>query len=70
MEKTDTILEADLLNSIEAFCTATNTPETTFGRGAVGDPNFIRDLRSGRELRRKTRARVLEFMGFDNDQKN
>lgn len=49
----------DLLNMIEAHLQRTGTGAAAFGLAAVGDPNFVRNLRAGREPRRKTVLRVL-----------
>ena len=54
--------EEELLVQIERFRIRTGMAETTFGRGAVSDPNLISGLRSGRELRRGTLAKVRSFM--------
>ncbi|MFZ3484250.1 hypothetical protein [Sphingomonas sp. 3-13AW] len=54
--------EDELLHQIERFRTATGMAETTFGRSAVRDPNLIAGIRSGRELRRGTLARIRSFM--------
>jgi hypothetical protein len=37
-------------------------PPTRFGRQAIGDPNLIRQLRQGRQLRPATASRVLSFL--------
>jgi len=47
---------------IERFLRATNMPETRFGRLAINDPRLVRDLRNGRELRRRTAARIERFL--------
>jgi hypothetical protein len=52
----------DLLAVIEAHCAASGMSKSGFGAMAVGDPRFVDDLRSGREPRRKTVNRVLEFI--------
>lgn len=52
----------DLLAMIEAHRAKSGVSETAFGTLAVGDPNFIRNLRAGREPRRKTVQRVLDFI--------
>lgn len=52
----------DLLAVIEAHCAASGMSKSGFGASAVGDPRFVDDLRSGREPRRKTVNRVLEFI--------
>lgn len=54
--------DADILKEVEVFIAEHDIPLTTFGRRAVGDPNLIPGLRSGRELRRSTERRVREFM--------
>lgn len=52
----------DLLREIEAFCAANHIRESRFGRDAVNDTAFIPQLRSGREPRRATVAKVRHFM--------
>jgi hypothetical protein len=54
--------DADILNKIEAFCETHNMGITTFGRSAIGDPNLVANLRSGRSLTLKTANAVLAFM--------
>jgi hypothetical protein len=48
------------LAEIEAFLARERVSSSTFGRAAVGDPNFVRDLRDGRapSLRLVDRARA------------
>jgi hypothetical protein len=60
----------DLPAMIEAHIARTGMKPSRFGELAVGDPNLIRDLRSGRELRRKTASRIVEYMltGKTNDE--
>lgn len=52
----------DLLSAIEAHCAKTGMGESTFGNLALNDPNFVRNLREGREPRRKTVARAFDFI--------
>lgn len=52
----------DLLAMIEAHRAKSGVSETAFGVLAVGDPNFIRNLKDGREPRRKTVQRVVDFI--------
>jgi hypothetical protein len=51
---------AAFLSEIEAFLSRERAAPSTFGRAAVGDPNFVRDLRDGRapSLRLVDRARA------------
>ena len=48
------------LAEIEAFLARERVSSSTFGRAAVGDPNFVRELRDGRapNLRMVDRARA------------
>ncbi len=48
------------LAEIEAFLARERVSSSTFGRAAVGDPNFVRQLRRGRapNLRLVDRARA------------
>ena len=51
---------AAFLSEIEAFLAREHAAPSTFGRAAVGDPNFVRELREGRapSLRLVDRARA------------
>jgi len=51
-----------LLHHIERHLRRTKMSTTRFGRDALGDPNFISDLRDGREPRRATVLRVAAFI--------
>lgn len=48
--------------TVEDFLERTQMPPTRFGKLAAGDPNFIIDLRKGREPRFSTTQRVRQFM--------
>ena len=47
-----------LLIRIDHYLRVTNTPPTRFGRLAINDPRLVGDLRRGRQLGPRTRARV------------
>lgn len=51
-----------LLSRIQRFLRESAMPESAFGRGALHDPNLIRNLRQGREPEPATIARVDAFM--------
>ncbi len=51
-----------LLDAVAAHIEATGMSKSAFGEKAVGDPRFVFDLEAGRECRRKTEARVREFI--------
>lgn len=48
-----------ILSRIEAHLEATGQTPTAFGVAAAGDPNFVFELRAGRDIRWKT-ARKIE----------
>ena len=52
----------DLLARVEAYLRRSAVPATRFGREALGDPNFVSDLRRGREVGNDVAARVLGFL--------
>ena len=52
----------DLLAEIEAFVTNEGMSEITFGRKAMSDPHFVRDLRNNRRLWPETETKVRNFM--------
>ncbi len=57
------ITEAELLRQIEEFCTRHGMPYTSFGMAALGDFNFVDDLRThARSPKLKTVRKVVEFM--------
>lgn len=51
-----------LIRSVEKFLREQDMPATKFGRLVAQDPRFVFDLRTGREPRGKTEARVQSFM--------
>lgn len=59
----DDVMEKDpILGDIESFLTATGIAVSAFGKLALGDPLLVYQLRKGRELRIRTRARVRDFI--------
>lgn len=51
-----------LLTRIERYLQFTRTPPTRFGRDVVRDPNFVLNLREGREPRASTTRRVQAYL--------
>lgn len=51
-----------LLQRIERHMQRTKMAPTRFGREALGDPQFVFQLRHGREPRSKTVQRVLDYL--------
>lgn len=51
-----------LLDNIETYLKTTRMPPTRFGREAVGDPNFVFNLRDGRRPRAKTARKVQLYL--------
>jgi hypothetical protein len=51
-----------LLQTIMTLCREKGLSESRFGRDAAGDPNLVRDLRAGRQLRESTNERVVAHM--------
>ncbi len=51
-----------LIRKIEKFLRRTGMPPTKFGRLAVRDPGFVRELRNGREPGIRMERRVEHFM--------
>lgn len=56
------IAHPDLIAEIRAFCAAQDMALTRFGKEAVNDPSFVRQLEEGRECRRSTIRKVRAFM--------
>lgn len=51
-----------ILDRIDRYLRATKTTPTRLGRDAVGDPNFVMNLRDGRQPRQATLDRVIAFI--------
>jgi hypothetical protein len=51
-----------LIRRIDRYLRASKTATTRFGRDAVGDPNFVMNLRDGRQPRQSTVDRVIAFL--------
>lgn len=56
------ITVAEFLSEIETFLAARKMTASAFGKAALGDPNFILELRRGRSPHLATVERVLKFM--------
>lgn len=52
----------DLVEAVQRFCEQHDFSKSKFGEQALNDPSFVADLEAGREPRRKTVARVLQFI--------
>jgi len=52
----------NLLIEIRSFLKETGMAPTAFGNHSLGDPNLVRDLMEGRELRHLNFLRVKTFM--------
>ena len=55
---------------VERFLREVDMPPTTFGRRAINDPRFVRDLRNGREPRGRTAERVIEFIERERERRH
>jgi hypothetical protein len=54
-----------ILADVEKFLQASQMTATAFGVRSLNDPTLVHELRNGRECKRKTRARIREFIkGF------
>ena len=51
-----------ILDRIDRYLRATKTTPSRLGREAVGDPNFVMNLRDGRQPRQATLDRVIAFI--------
>lgn len=54
--------DVSFANTVEAFLKRVDMAPVTFGREAMNDPHFVRDLRNGRRLWPETEAKVRAFM--------
>jgi tRNA-dihydrouridine synthase len=55
-------MTTDFTAEVDAFLERTGVAPTIFGRDALGDPNFVKDLRNGRRLWPETEAKVRDYM--------
>lgn len=51
-----------LIDAIAEFTARVGMSAVTFGRKAMNDPHFVRDLHAGRRLWPETEAKVRDFM--------
>jgi hypothetical protein len=51
-----------ILDRIDRYLRASRTTPSRLGRDAVGDPNFVMNLRDGRRPRQATLDRVIAFI--------
>jgi hypothetical protein len=51
-----------ILDRIDRYLRASKTTPSRLGRDAVGDPNFVMNLRDGRQPRQATLDRVIAFI--------
>jgi hypothetical protein len=51
-----------VLLAVEEFLQAADMTPTAFGQRALNDPTLVHEMRKGRECKRATRQRILEFI--------
>lgn len=51
-----------ILDRIDHYLRTSKTSPSRLGREAVGDPNFVMNLRDGRQPRQATLDRVMAFI--------
>jgi len=51
-----------ILDRIDLYLRRSKTAPSRLGRDAVGDPNFVMNLRDGRQPRQATLDRVVAFL--------
>ena len=51
-----------VLADVEDFLKASGMTPTAFGVRALNDPTLVHEMRKGRECKRATRARIIEFI--------
>lgn len=56
------IEQDDILAEVEVFLARHAMGTAAFGRMTLNDPNFVTDLRSGRDIRRSTVVKLRNFM--------
>ena len=58
-------LAQDFTDELAAFLAATGITPSGFGRRALGDPNFVTELKAGRSPNLRTIARARAFMAWE-----
>lgn len=58
-------MSAALLHEVEAYLARTGASAWKFGKYAVGNPNFVRELRGGKQCRPITERKVRAAMAVD-----
>lgn len=54
--------QTPLIAAIETFIADHSMSPVTFGRKAMNDPHFVRDIRAGRRVWPETEAKARTFM--------
>lgn len=54
--------KSDFLKTVENFIKKTGISETSFGIAALKQPNFVFQLKEGRECREATQKKVICFI--------
>jgi hypothetical protein len=55
-------MDVRLVRRIEHYLKRSGVRPTRFGREAARDPRLVFDLRRGRQLRRRTEAKLLAYL--------
>ena len=56
-----------ILDRIDRYLRQSKSTPSRLGRDAVGDPNFVMNVRDGRQPRQATLDRVLAFIDREED---
>lgn len=55
-------MTSPLLDDVEQFLSTSGIAPTQFGKLSANDPNFVFELRAGRDYRRSTEQKIRDFM--------
>lgn len=55
----------DFITTVETYLEKSGMSPSTFGHRALNDPGFIAGLKDGREPRRATRQKVVDFIAAE-----
>lgn len=56
---------ANLLEHIEKYLEESGVTPTAFGVDCMKDPNFVSDVRQGRDYRKSTEDKVLNYISLN-----
>lgn len=60
--KKSTYIDRDLIEAVERCIAERGLTPTSFGEKSINDPDLVRELRNGRQVRWETRKQIEAFI--------